>query len=119
MAELMTPGKLSYVQIPAKDTEALGEFYRAVFGWTIRGGRPDHVSFEDASGDLIGAFVTQWEVAAPGVVPYLSVADVDGALERIVAHGGTVDEPKYAEGSLWVARFRDPAGNVFGVWQMG
>jgi predicted enzyme related to lactoylglutathione lyase len=27
-----------------------------------------------------------------------------------------VDE-RYAEGDLWVATFRDPAGNVIGVWQ--
>jgi hypothetical protein len=25
----------------------------------------------------------------------------------------------YAEGDLWVATFRDPAGNVIGIWQMG
>jgi predicted enzyme related to lactoylglutathione lyase len=116
---LMRPGKLSFVQIPAQDTAKLGEFYAAVFGWKVREGTADHVSFEDRSGELIGAFVTEWPVGMPGIVPYLSVADVPEALARIEAHGGSVHTPMYAEGSLWVARFKDPAGNVMGVWQMG
>jgi predicted enzyme related to lactoylglutathione lyase len=29
-----------------------------------------------------------------------------------------VTEP-YPEGDLWVAVFRDPSGNVLGVWQHG
>jgi predicted enzyme related to lactoylglutathione lyase len=33
------------------------------------------------------------------------------------AGGETVREP-YAEGDLRVATFRDPAGNVIGIWQM-
>ena len=119
MADLTVNGKLSYIQIPAKDAVELGRFYAAVFDWQIRGGTPDHVSFEDASGELIGAFVTQWPAAAPGIVPYISVSDVTTALGRIEANGGAVETPRYAEGSLWVARFRDPAGNVVGVWQMG
>ena len=57
---LMRPGKLSYVQIPAQDTAKLGAFYGAVFGWKVREGTVDHVSFEDASGELIGVFVAKW-----------------------------------------------------------
>jgi predicted enzyme related to lactoylglutathione lyase len=119
MSDLTREGKLSYIQFPASDPAALGAFYATVFGWEIRGGTPDHVSFADASGELIGAFVTQWKAGPPGIVPYISVPDVESALERVRAHGGAVDTPRYAEGSLWVARIRDPAGNTVGVWQMG
>lgn len=114
----MRDGKVSYIQIPALDTVALGRFYGDVFGWTIASGTAGHVSFEDASGELIGAFVTQWPVNAPGIVPYISVDDVSAALEKVKAAGGSVEEPRYAEGSLWVARFRDPQGNVLGMGQM-
>jgi hypothetical protein len=31
---------------------------------------------------------------------------------------GIVDGP-YPEGDLWVATFRDPAGNVLGIWHAG
>jgi predicted enzyme related to lactoylglutathione lyase len=38
---------------------------------------------------------------------------------KVASHGGEVLEPLYPEGDLWVATFRDPAGNVVGVWQRG
>ena len=118
MSGLTRNGKLSYMQIPATDAAGLAEFYEAVFGWTISPGRPDHVSFQDASGDLIGAFVTQWPAGEPGIVPYISVDDVDAILESVVTRGGSVHTQPYLEGNLNVARFRDPAGNVVGVWRM-
>jgi len=35
------------------------------------------------------------------------------------AAGGEVVRAPYQEGNLWVATFRDPAGNVVGLWQEG
>ena len=51
--------------------------------------------------------------------PYVFVENLDEALERIQARGCEVVEEPYPEGDLWVALFRDPAGNVVGVWQHG
>jgi uncharacterized protein len=44
---------------------------------------------------------------------------IDESLGRVTAHGGEVTVPPYREGDLWVALFRDPAGNIIGVWQQG
>lgn len=120
MPDLMRPGKLSYVQIPARDPAALGAFYAEVFGWTVQPGSPDHVSFADASGELIGAFVTGRKTGAePGILPYLSVANVDESLARAVSNGGAVEKPPYAEEDLRVAWIRDSEGNILGIWQAG
>ena len=54
-----------------------------------------------------------------GIRPYMYVERVDAALERIAAAGGAVVTEPYEEGTLWVATFRDPAGNVLGLWQQG
>ena len=37
--------------------------------------------------------------------------------DRVVTNGGEVVTAPYPEGDLRVATFRDPAGNVIGVWQ--
>jgi predicted enzyme related to lactoylglutathione lyase len=50
---------------------------------------------------------------------YIFVESVDETLERVVARRGEVATEPYPEGDLWVAAFRDPAGNVVGVWQQG
>jgi predicted enzyme related to lactoylglutathione lyase len=53
------------------------------------------------------------------VRPYIFVERVDETLDRVVACGGEVVTAPYPEGDLWVATFRDPPGNVLGVWQRG
>jgi uncharacterized protein len=113
-------GRLSYLQIPAADVHASAAFYSAVFAWQIRGGSENHLSFTDATGDMIGAWVTgQVASQEPGVLPYIYVHGIDDSVERIKANGGEILKPPYAEGDLWVATFRDPAGNVIGIWQHG
>jgi predicted enzyme related to lactoylglutathione lyase len=113
-------GKVSFVEIPAADTVAIAAFYADVFGWNIRGDNPAHISFDDTPHDLIGAFVnTRAAPSEAGVVPYMYVEGIDATLEKVRERGGQVVREPYAEGGLWVATFRDPAGNLMGVWQGG
>ena len=69
---------------------------------------------------MIGEWVTG-RVASQdsGILPYISVHGIDAVLERIRARGGEIIKPPYPEGDLWVATFRDPGGNVIGIWQQG
>ena len=113
------PGGVSYLRIPAPDAARLAEFYRGAFGWAIRGDR-DAPSFTDGSGHVIGHFQPDLAVGGDsGVRPYIYVDGIDTALAQVTAHGGEIVAPPYPEGNLWVALFRDPAGNVIGVWQEG
>jgi uncharacterized protein len=113
------PGGISYLRVPATDPHRSAAFYERVFGWTVDADRDDP-SFEDGSGHVIGHFMADRPVArAGGVLPYVFVERVDETLEKVVAEGGEVVTPPYAEGELQVATFRDPAGNVIGVWQQG
>jgi predicted enzyme related to lactoylglutathione lyase len=115
---LRTAG-ISYLRIPAEDPEATAIFYRNVFGWAVDTDRPDP-SFEDGTGHVIGHFVADQLVAGEaGIRPYIYVERIDDALEKVSVHGGEVVTAPYPEGDLWVGTFRDPAGNVLGVWQRG
>jgi len=110
-------GGVSYLRIPAEVPRRSAAFYGAVFGWSLRGD-PEDPSFEDGTGHVIGHFMTDQAIAGEaGVRPYIFVERVDETLEKVVAHGGEVMTPPYQEGDLLVATFRDPPGNVLGVWQ--
>jgi len=112
-------GGISYLRIPAPGPQASAAFYEAVFGWKTRRDRDDP-GFEDGSGHVIGHFRADHAVAGEGGVrPYLFVENVDETLEKIADAGGEVVTDPYPEGDLWVALFRDPGGNVVGVWQQG
>jgi len=115
---LFEHGRLSYIQIPAANVRASGSFYANIFGWEVGGGDDNHLSFSDATRGMIGAWVTERVSAQEsGVLPYIYVHGIDAVLERIKSLGGEIVKPVYAEGNLWVATFRDPGGNVIGIWQ--
>jgi hypothetical protein len=117
---LARPGGLSYLHIPTGDPRSTASFYGEVFGWSIRDADTDSPAFSDGSGHVIGHFVTDQSVAGDsGVRPYIYVDDVRATVEQIAANGGEVLKQPFAEGSLTVALFTDPAGNVLGVWQFG
>ena len=113
------PGGVSYLRIPASDVAQSAEFYRAVFGWRLRGD-PDSPSFSDGTGHVIGHWRTDLPVAGQaGVLPYIYVTSIDTAIGAAAGRGAELVTPPYAEGNLWVATIRDPAGNVIGLWQAG
>jgi predicted enzyme related to lactoylglutathione lyase/DNA-binding MarR family transcriptional regulator len=118
-ATVARPGGLSYLHLPAPDPGAAADFYAAVFGWTVQGRDTDRPSFDDGTGHVAGAWMSGLAVsAAGGPLPYIYVEGVDDVAERIGAAGGEVVQAPYPEGNLRVATFRDPAGNVLGIWEM-
>jgi predicted enzyme related to lactoylglutathione lyase len=113
-------GHVSYLEIPAVDIEQSAGFYESVLGWQIHQGQSGHISFDDRSGDLIGRWVTgRLASREPGLVPYIYVDRIDDVVQRVLNQGGEIVKAPYPEGDLWVATFRDPAGNVIGIWQEG
>jgi predicted enzyme related to lactoylglutathione lyase len=115
---LKRPNGLSYLHIPALDVRAAAVFYGSVFEWQLTNLDSPRPGFVDGTGHLAGAWVADQAVAAePGLLPYIYVADIDDTAARITAEGGTIVKAPYPEGNLRVATFRDPAGNVLGLWQ--
>jgi predicted enzyme related to lactoylglutathione lyase len=113
------PGGIAYLRVPAGEPHRAAAFYAAVFGWSVDADR-DNPRFEDGTGHVIGHFMADLPAAGEaGVLPYVFVEDVDETLEKVVAQGGEIVIQPYPEGNLRVATFRDPDGNVIGVWQQG
>jgi predicted enzyme related to lactoylglutathione lyase len=115
------PDGITYLRIPAPDAQQAATFYRAVFGWTITvsntGDRPEP-SFADGTGHVIGHFMPNLLVVGEaGVLPYVYVDSVSSTLTKVTANGGDIARKPYPEGDLTVATFRDPAGNIIGLWQ--
>jgi predicted enzyme related to lactoylglutathione lyase len=111
-------GKICYIQIPATDIARSSEFYQKVFGWNIRKRSDGSVSFDDGVGEVSGA----WELglppaATPGFVISVMVDSVAATLESIVANGGEIVQPVDPHSREITATFRDPGGNVVGLYQ--
>jgi uncharacterized protein len=111
-------GKICYVEIPANDVEASAAFYEAVFGWRLRKRGDGATAFDDTIGEVSGTWVTGRPPASdPGLLLYVMVDDAEATVEAIVAHGGEVVQPIGGDAPEITARFRDPGGNVIGIYQ--
>jgi len=113
-----TDGKICYVEIPATDVARSAAFYQRVFGWNIRQRGDGSTAFDDSTGQVSGAWVLGRPASAqPGLLLYLMRDSVAATLETIVAQGGETVQPIGADAPEITARFRDPAGNVVGLYQ--
>ena len=115
---LARPGAISYLHIPADDVRRAASFYRDVFRWHINNPDSDRPSFDQPGGHLSGAWISNHVTATEaGLLPYIYVDDVEETMKKIVANDGELVTAPFPEGLLTVATFRDPAGNILGLWQ--
>ena len=111
-------GKICYLEIPATDLARSAEFYQRVFGWNIRKRGDGSVAFDDGVGEVSGTWVLgRPPSSGPGILIYVMVDSVASTLDGIVANGGEVVQPIGGDAPEITARFRDPAGNVIGLYQ--
>jgi uncharacterized protein len=111
-------GKICYIEMPATDIARSADFYNQVFGWTIRKRGNGSTAFDDAVGEVSGSWVLGRPPAAnPGLLVYIMVDSVAATVDAVVAHGGEIVQPIGADAPEITARFRDPGGNVIGLYQ--
>jgi uncharacterized protein len=111
-------GKICYIEMPATDVEASADFYECVFGWKIRQRDDGSVAFDDGVGQVSGTWVTQRPPATtPGLLVYVMVDSVAETIEDIVANGGEIVQPIGGDAPEITARFRDPGGNILGIYE--
>jgi predicted enzyme related to lactoylglutathione lyase len=110
-------GKICYVEIPAIDVQRSAEFYAKVFRWQIRKRGDGSTAFDDAVGQVSGTWVTKRPPSPPGLLIYIMVDSVAATIDALVAHGGELVQPIGADAPEITARFRDPGGNVIGLYQ--
>jgi predicted enzyme related to lactoylglutathione lyase len=118
MPPTLANGKICYIEIPATDIARSAEFFRVVFGWRIRQRGDGHTAFDDTVGEVSGSWVLGRKPSSEaGLLIYVMVDSVAATLDAIVANGGEIVQPIGADAPEITARFRDPAGNVIGLYQ--
>ena len=111
-------GKICYVEIPATDVARSAAFYSKVFGWTVRQRGDGATAFDDAIGQVSGAWITGRPPAAqPGFMIYIWVDSVAATVDAVMVNGCEIVQPIGADAPEITARFRDPGGNVVGLYQ--
>ena len=115
-------GKICYIEMPARDIEWSANFYRSVFGWNVRTRSDGSTAFDDGVGQVSGTWITTrtpmtGDSRTEGMMIYIMVDDADATIEKVKASGGQIVQGIGAHLPEITAPFRDPAGNVLGIYQ--
>jgi len=111
-------GKICYLELPATDIQRSADFYQAVFGWKTRRRGDGALAFDDGVGEVSGTWVTgRPPMERVGLLVYIMVDDAVATVAAIVDHGGEIVQPIGGDAPEITARFRDPGGNVLGLYQ--
>lgn len=111
-------GEFSHIEFPADDVERAKSFYASVFGWSFEpmDGFDDYFVFTAGPGELGGGIGKRGENAPAAIRNYIGVADLDEAVTRVTANGGSVVVPKTDIGFGWYAAVTDSEGNEIGLY---
>ncbi|HXU31471.1 MAG TPA: VOC family protein [Thermoanaerobaculia bacterium] len=114
-------------EIFARDPERLGRFFREALGWTaepVPWDGPTYLKARPPAGTapparpIGGGIVGDSANQAPLLVFHLEGGTLEEALARIEAAGGSIGAPpKEVTGMGRFARFRDPDGRSYGLWE--
>ena len=123
--------KVVHFEIPADDLDRAKNFYGSVFGWELQTmpmevGEYTSVKTTDVDDQTQlptepgaingGMFVRDERVTSPVIT--IDVDGIDDALKQIEAEGGSTVAPRTAiPGMGAFAYFKDPEGNVLGLWE--
>ena len=112
--------RVVHFEVDAKKPERAIRFYEEVFGWKIEKwkGPIDYwliMTGKEKEPGIDGGLSIRTE-AKPSTVNTIDVASVDKYLKKIVDNGGKIVRPKMAvPGVGWMAYFKDPEGNTWGI----
>ncbi|MGH9034480.1 MAG: VOC family protein [Acidimicrobiia bacterium] len=115
------PGTPSWVDLATSDADAAEAFYTTLFGWTADdqgAGAGGYRLLRKDGRDVAALYAAGPEQGPPRWNTYVTVDDVDAAVERVDPAGGMVIAPPFDV--LEVGRMAvvsDPAGAIVALWQ--
>jgi uncharacterized protein len=123
--------KVVHFEIPAEDLDRAKNFYGSVFGWdlqtvpmevgeytSVRTTDVDDQTQQPTEPGAIngGMFVRDERLTSPVIT--IDVDGIDDALKQIESEGGSTVTPRTPiPGMGAFAYFKDPEGNVLGLWE--
>jgi predicted enzyme related to lactoylglutathione lyase len=114
--------RVVHFELPADDPDRCAKFYADAFGWKVDkwGGPTDYwlVTTGEAPEVGIDGGIGRRQGADDQITNTIDVPDLDAAVEKVVAAGGSITNPKHAvRGVGWLAYATDTEGNPFGIMQ--
>jgi uncharacterized protein len=117
-AGVVAPGRIGWHELFAADWEKAFAFYGPLFGWQKADAHPEAMGTLFTAGEeTIGGMFTKPDVVTvPFWLYYVNVDDIDAAMRRVRAGGGTIlNGPIEVPDARWFVQCQDPQGAIFAL----
>lgn len=112
--------RVVHFEIPCDHPEKTIEFFKLAFGWQFQSFGPDYwyvITGDDKTPGINGGIMKKRDPAQP-IANSINVENLDESIIKIEKSGGTIVVPKFLIPTVgWMAYFKDPDGNIHGVFQ--
>jgi predicted enzyme related to lactoylglutathione lyase len=120
--------KVVHFEIPVEELERAQKFYKNVFGWKmeslpgmeyimIRTSEVDEKGMPKEKGAINGGMLKRQQPVTSPIIT-IGVQDIEGAMKNVKKMGGEIVRGKIQLGEFgYAAYFKDPEGNIIGLWQ--
>lgn len=110
-----------HFEIPCDNPEKTMKFFQEAFGWTFQQFGTEQywvvMTGDEKSPGINGGLMKRQNPGQP-IANSIDVANIDEHIKKIEAAGGTIVVPKMPIPTVgWLAYFKDPDGNIHGVYQ--
>ena len=112
-----------HIEIKVTDFDVAKKFYETIFHWKVQLSTDmGNVAFYqiDEEGELVsGAFLLAEKIPEESsIMLYINAKDITKKLDEIKSLGGQIVLPRteLPGGHGFIGRFRDPFGNLMGLW---
>jgi uncharacterized protein len=113
--------RIVHFEIPCDHPQKTIEFFKQAFGWSFQQfGNEEYwlaMTGDPELPGINGGIMKKKDPHQP-VVNSINVEDLDKAIINIEKAGGTIVVPRTAIPTVgWIAYFKDPDGNIHGIYQ--
>ncbi|MEP1307202.1 MAG: VOC family protein [Balneola sp.] len=105
---------INYVELKAKNLEAVKAFYQQVFGWTFTDYGPSYTSFSNSG--VEGGFEKTDQKIVNGALIVLHHENLELIQEQVEKAGGIITVPIFSFPGGRRFQFSDPSGNELAIW---
>lgn len=110
----MVNNHIDYVELKAKDLQAVKDFYSKSFNWNFTDYGPTYTSFSESG--IAGGFELSDEEIANGALIVLYHSDLESIKKKVVEAHGVVSKDIFSFPGGRRFHFKDPSGNELAVW---
>ncbi len=109
--------KVDYIELPAKDFDAIQSFYEKTFGWSFTDYGPEYRAFTD--GKINGGFYRsdlRSSTRNGSVLVIVYALDLEATKNSVESSGGAIVKDIFSFPGGQRFHFTDPNGNELSVW---